>query len=93
MSRSTLLAAVLPLALVLAACSDGVTTTPIPIYEGGPPPLFDGAAFDVSLDTTGDAQEAGDAPADVPGDGQPDGAKDAATDGKADGPHEAASSG
>jgi hypothetical protein len=104
MHRTTLIWSVIALPCLILACSNiagdnGLDASsdgyiPIPLYEAGPPPTFDGSfdagdAADVTIDGSGDghtegaAKEAGmDGPT-------PDGA----ADGPTDGPHEGASSG
>jgi hypothetical protein len=67
--------------LVLCACTDGTTTTEIPVYEGGGFVYVD-SAFDTS-----DAPEGG--TADAPTDTKPDTPVDAEPDTKADAPLDA----
>jgi len=77
---------------LLDASSDG--HIPIPLYEAGPPPAFDGSfdagdAADVTIDGLGDGHSEG-AAKEAGMDGPP---PESAADGPTDGPHEGASPG
>jgi hypothetical protein len=72
------LALLVPLSIV--ACIDGVTTTPLPIYEASQPPVFDATPEDARKDQEHDAM------ADVEADAGHDAPTEtAAKDGAADG--------
>jgi hypothetical protein len=74
----------LVLPLVAVACVDGVTATPLPIYDGSQPPLPDVFPTDVPTDHEHDAAPdvEHDAPADVEHDVEHDAATDASPDAK-----------